>query len=1503
MSNAQNSGLTKFSNKKLAYILAATICVGMAQSPFAYATRDDVVRANNDGVTALKANNYPVAVENFLKCLKLDNTYKLAKENLAICYNNWGISLQNSPSQAIEKFHKSLFYSPDNPTAVQNLEVTIQNLGKDPHSFKDRVALGKAARLAGDLEGGIVEFGEALKIKDDPALRVELGNALYVKDRVDDAINQYNIAAKSPSLDPDTKAKVYRSLGQAYQAKKDYPHSVEAYNTAITLNRTDRETLEANKAVWIEAVGKDATNPVNHVGLGQAYMYIGDFDQAVAELRTALTFDKNNQAALTLLSKMDQAKAEFNRDKHINNGVDLQTRKLYDAAIQEYSAALSLDLKLPAASQDAADIMLNIASANQAKEDYETAISWYQKALSKNPALTGAQDGMKVCQDRLKSKKLDEAAVDAANLFKSGKFADALVKYQLLLQNNPKDPAAHFNVGATLQAMKQIDSAIAEFKNAVQLAPDNKQYKDTLTKAIQDKADPIIDLAVKKHGEKDYTGAIDLYLKALAIVPDNIKVQFNLAGAYYSRQQFPEAQKLYEQLYQKDPKGQVEDLWLIGTLLENAKRGNDALATYTKYISEAPSGKFYQQAKERIDALRKDPNDCLKIKSESEIAQDKAADDAYKAAVKAQQDKNWDQANQLYLQAFSVHPKDPAIAFGLGTMFQQKGDTESALKWFQTALDLANADPKFDKKTTEEFKQAIKLAKEEKARPMVEEAVKKQSMGDQASAIDLYKKALEWVPNTAKVWTNLGQAYQLSDDFANARSSYQKAVDLDPKNESTCWYLIAKIDENFGDAKSAIDHYRKYLLPNPSGQYATDANSRLAVLTKDPSKTQKLPTQNDIKTAKLADDEYNAGLASQKAGNPADALTHYQKAAGVKPDESAYVEAIATCYQQMKQYDNALNAYDQAITIATRNKRQKDIDIYKTQRQACAEEKAGPIVDQALAAYNNKDFASAANLYAQVIQIVPNIAKMHTSRAASLQGTDDFKGALEEYQKGYDLDPKGEKENLYLIGALQEHFGNGRAALDTYRKYLNENPTGQYTTAARQRAAELSKDITKTVKIPTTGERKNQEQINGLYNDAIAAYNKQDYDTCISKMQAVLGLTNEAVYHYQLGAAYLGKKDFDSAKAEFNTAIKVEPNNKQYKDALAQCGQLQLGPIVDDAVKKQTAGDIPGAIAGYKQALQLDPNNGGVHTNLASALQAAEDFAGARAEFDKALSVDRKGQLGDLYFMALLDENFNKAALAIQEYTQYCKEAGPGGAYYGLAQARIKALQANPNAVQKIVTQADAAKANAIQQAYQDGFEAQKAGNFDLAIQKYSDAVAGNPSEPAYIYALGTVYDNKGDLDNAIKSYEKAISMNPKEKSWKDLLKSARQRKAAPFIQEAYTKQTTKDDKGNFDLAGAIVAYENALKADDDASTRLNLGTAYQANNNPNKALENYKKAVQMEPNNVNLFDAYYYMGTVYEAMNQPPLAIAEYKKYLLKAPTGGNAAACKERLTALHAK
>jgi tetratricopeptide (TPR) repeat protein len=185
-------------------------------------------------------------------------------------------------------------------------------------------------------------------------------------------------------------------------------------------------------------------------------------------------------------------------------------------------------------------------------------------------------------------------------------------------------------------------------------------------------------------------------------------------------------------------------------------------------------------------------------------------------------------------------------------------------------------------------------------------------------------------------------------------------------------------------------------------------------------------------------------------------------------------------------------------------------------------------------------------------------------------------------------------------------------------------------------------------------------------------------------------------------------------------------------------------------------------------------------------------------------------------------------------------------------------------------------------------------------LAQYKSAIAAQPNEASFYYAMGTCYQAKNDLDLAIENYKKAIGLDAKEATYKQTLKQATQLKAQPLVDSAIKKQTTKDAKGNFDLAGAIADYEAALRIDDDASTHMNLGTAYQGIENYSRAANEYRRALQMDPKAT--VDCHYYLGTIYEATKQPTLAIDEYQKYLRVQPNGPNAPDARSRLKELTA-
>lgn len=1224
----------------------------------ARATSNDVIILNNDGVRALNASNFQLAIQKFKEALKLDSSYEKARTNLAIAYNNYGLQLQSNPMQALAQFHESLAIDPNLETTRKNIDGIIRLMNRDPNKFEDRVDLGDAARKSAQWSGAIVEYQAALQIKNDASVHEKLGDVFRTRLMFDKAINEYKLAAQVKNT-----AQIQVKLGQAYQSNKDLNGAITAYGDALRLNPNDTDVQAALVAGWNDALKANPLAPENHIGLGQAYQVSGDFGQAEAEYRQAVVFAKSRPdlraKAQQLLEALPLEKQKAEVQKHIDNGVEYQTKGNYAAAEQEYKLALAGGPNNPT-------VWANLGTLYQAMKAFGKALECYQKALSIDAKNEVALEGVKTATAAKKDQDIENLSKQGADLFKAGQFDKAIAVYNQLLQFDQKDAATYFNLGAAYQAKKDIDTAISNYRLAVQFDKDNKQYSQALDDAIGAKAEPIIQKAIKAHEAKDYATAVELYTEALKLRPNNDEVWYNLASAQYSRQDYQNAEKAYQAAYKIDPKGRVDDLYFIGTIEEHFGHGPEALTQYKNYVQKAPGGRYLSAANDRINALMKNIGDTIKIKSETEIADEKAAADAYNAAVQLQQQKQYDQAIAKYKEALAKKPVADYL-YSLGTCYQ-------ANKNYDLAMDAYNQAKALDK-DNKDIDAAVKLLKEDQAQPLVQDAIDKQKAGDLASAITGYQKALQLVPENAAIWTNLGSAQQAADDFQQARASYQK---------------------------------------------------------------------------------------------------------------------------------------------------------------------------------------------------------------------------------GYDLDKKGQVGNLYLMGAIDENYGKGPQAKALYDQYLKLDPSGAYAQLAKGRSDALAKNIGNTEKLTTSGERKNLAEASDAYNKAVEFYNQKNWDQALAEGQkAVAAMPDEPAYVYFLGTVQQQQGNLDDAASQYKKALAMTRDaeeKKQFQQALDYVTGMKSGPLLEDANKKYGEKDYQGAAAAYQKVLDVDPTNAGALTFLGASQQNLGNFPEAMKAYERGFQAGGKDAADCLYFLGALYENASQAPKAIEYYTKYLQNA-PSGPYKDAAQGRIDALRKNPGDVQKIMTAAQQQQGAEAQQAYSEAVDLQQKQQYDEAIAAYQKAIAAAPSEPAYYYGMGTAYQAKNDLDNALKNYEKAASMNPMEKAYKDAIAGVKQIQAAPLLESAYKKQTTDLGGGKYDMAGAIADYNAALKLNDDASTHNNLGTAYQGNNQLQDALREYSKAISMD---AALADAYYYRATCYEQLNNPKGAIADYRKYLQLAGTGQYASDARERLKQL---
>ena len=1242
---------------------------GFFPANMAWADSSQVIGLNNDGVKALNASQYQLAIQKFEAALKLDPTYKLARDNLAIAHNNFGLQQRSNPAEALKQFHQALYLNMSNATTLQNVEGIIRMMGKDPRSYADRVALGDQARLAADFVGAIIEYGAALKLKDDPKLHIKLGDVYRVRDETDKAIAEYQAAARTTD-----GADVEVKLGQAFQAKKDIPSAIAAYGKAIGFKSDDADVQDALVAGWEEALKENPLAPENHIGLGQAFQYRGDFGQAEEEYKQAIRFSpgKTNPLASKLMSGLAASKVQANLSKHVNNGVDLQAKKQYDAAIAEYKLALQADPR----NAKADEIWKNIGTAYQAKDDYASALDAYNQALKINPSNDEAKQGIQTASNAQKDKLVTEKYGSGGVKFKAGDFDGAIADFLAVLKVNPNDPDTLFSLGASYQAKNDFPNAIKCYQQAIAANPKSQQFKDALAGAYVKQAAPIIAAAVAKHQAKDYDGAIAGYTQALQITPNNAALWYNIASAEYAKQEYNRAKDAYQKALGLDPKGQVADLYLIGAIDENFNRVPEAIQDYGKYLLGAPTGTYAAASKERRDALIKDPKSYQKIKSDTELANEKAADESYQQAVKLQSSKQYDQAMVLYQKALQIAPNNPDYVFALGTLYQAMGKFADAADWYKKAIPLAPNNKDLPKYLAE----AINL----QAGPLFDQGSAKQTSGDNAGAIELYKQGLAMSPQNARVWSNLGIAYQQSDQFGPARDAYQKAYELDAKGEIGDLYLMAQLDENSNQGGKALGEYQNYLRQAPTGQYAAAAKERTKALGANPGNVVHLQTQGQLAQTKQANDAYDAGVKLQQGGNLDGAIEKYNIAIAANPTESAFVYALGTAYQAKKDYPNAIKWYQKALDLAPTNK------DYLAVMKAARAEQSGPVVNEAIQKQAARDFAGAIELYKKALVSTPDDPTLWTNVASAYQQAEDFNNAKMAFQKALTLDPKGQVDNNYFLGILDENSGQGAAAIGDYDRYIRAQPKGTYAVQAQGRLSDLRLHPANTQKIVTAAaaeaanaaaaaESKKSGEAQAAYDAAVKAQTANNLDEALVQYKKALEISpKEATYWYGEGTAYQAKNDFEHAIADYKQAVLYNGREKTYQQTLiaaqAAVNAQKAAPLVDAAIKKQTAAkpDLPGAIADYEAALRLS-DDASTNMNAGTAYQAANNMPKALEKYKRAIQLDPKASADAMYYAATVYESLKQIPAAIAEYKRYLQTA-PTGQFANDTKARIKAL-------------------------------------------------------------------------------------------------------------------------------------------------------------------------------------------------------------------------------------
>ncbi|MFZ1978712.1 MAG: tetratricopeptide repeat protein [Bacteroidota bacterium] len=522
---------------------------------------------------------------------------------------------------------------------------------------------------------------------------------------------------------------------------------------------------------------------------------------------------------------------ETGRDRalqHFINGAALDAKEAYAEAILEYQEALKTDsaaaiyyvlskdyslLNTPLQAKEAGKKAVQLDSMN--KTYRENLASIYVNAYQQDMAIEQYEKIV-----RIESSSMD-SWYTLARLYQTTKPLRALEIYEKILEHDGDQPDILYQCGVLYTTLGRFDQAAEKFKRMLTLNPDSKQLQkqlaDVYTKAGRlseakkilqsmldaDQNDPeiIAALADIHMDQKEYTEAIKLYQKLLAQGVTNPEVKLRIGiGMFglieHDSTMAPKAQNIFEEM-STVLIGDWRPHWYLGILALNAKK--DSLAAYQFKIvttlaewnanawwflgSTLFSRNKFQEVLEAMQKAEKSvPKDfriyLLQGLVYSRLAQpDKTIERLEIAhrlnpkdintlstlALTYDNEHRYEMSDSLYEEALRVDPQSALLLNNYGYSLSERGlQLNRALEMSLIAI---TSEPENSAYLDTYGWICYRLGQYQQARQYIEKAVAAGS----ASAV---------------IYEHLGDVYFRMGDQKKAVTTWQKALEMDSKNET-----------------------------------------------------------------------------------------------------------------------------------------------------------------------------------------------------------------------------------------------------------------------------------------------------------------------------------------------------------------------------------------------------------------------------------------------------------------------------------------------------------------------------------------------------------------------------------------------------------------------------------------------------------------------------------------------------------------------------------------------
>lgn len=682
-----------------------------------------------------------------------------------------------------------------------------------------------------------------------------------------------------------------------------------------------------------------------------------------------------------------------------------------------------------------------------------------------------------------------------------------------------------------------------------------------------------------------------------------------------------------------------------------------------------------------------------------------------------------------------------------------------------------------------------------------------------------------------------GMIYTLQGKTDLALIDFNKALEINPENYEI-HNNLAVVYQIMGNYNPAIEHLNKSIKENFLNTWAYN---NLGMIYN--TKKNYTEAEESFYFAKVSDLQspwarHNLAWSYMKLNKFEEAIKEMKKAINLSPEEVTFHSHLGWIYQEKGDRENALTCYKKALTID------------------------------------------------------PAHANLYNSTGVIFSDEHKYTEAIKNYKKALALAPQ---EELYQrnLGITYYKMNRYKEATKEFEKALKIN---YY---AGENHLNLSASLSKQGLL---------EEGNSYLKNAVS-YNQREYDPLLDLMI----LNNQ-------GALYLEQGKTDLAENQFKNIILYKDTYKDLDKIISNC---YVDTYNNLAILRYKQGEIEEAIKILERAEELIPEYPDTLNNMAYFLQ-EQDRKKSKTFYEKAITIQPANgiyynNLGVLYLkesntdkaidtfnkgirkeniLQLLHYNLGGAYLAKNLFEQAEKELknipdhshiAPEANYYlGLIYFRKD---------KKILAEERFQKAISLKKVSDNLVEAGwillSLKAYDLAIEKFKNALEVNPDNVSACAGVATCYFNMDNMQRVKEEAEKGIKIDSKSEK--------------PYIIRALAYYHSKEfDKALQDLEKAIkLSPENNLAL-------YNYAYLLQEHNDRDKAIKTYQKIISRDKNSTlsicaegfifllrgeyerarknayrviqkdqSFSDAYYILGKIAEKHGNKSQAMFEYKRAL----------------------